>query len=152
MHAALDALSSTFIKTTCKGQAWVGSKHAFVGISWWHVKQVEQESMDMTQRMKHQVEGPIMQKRSGRERLGGATRGARGQGSHGGEMIVLEENRARGEHAATQAGRPRPAGLPYLRSPPGSRLLHASFPLLPQFVCSSLCAQNHRRHSQPSQA
>jgi hypothetical protein len=33
-------------------------------------------------------------------------------------MIVLEENRARGEHAATQAGRPRPAGLPYLRSPP----------------------------------
>jgi hypothetical protein len=33
-------------------------------------------------------------------------------------MIVLEENRARGEHTATQAGRPRPAGLPYLRSPP----------------------------------
>jgi hypothetical protein len=33
-------------------------------------------------------------------------------------MIVLEENRARGEHEATQAGRPRPAGLPYKRSPP----------------------------------
>jgi hypothetical protein len=57
--------------------------------------------MDMTQSMKHQVEGPIMQERSGRERLGGATRGARGQESHGGEMIVLEENRARGEHTAT---------------------------------------------------
>jgi hypothetical protein len=28
-------------------------------------------------------------------------------------MIVLEENRAREGHAATQAGRPRPAGLPY---------------------------------------
>jgi hypothetical protein len=33
-------------------------------------------------------------------------------------MIVLEENRARGEHEATQAVRPRPAGLPYIRSPP----------------------------------
>jgi hypothetical protein len=31
----------------------------FAGISWWHVKQVEQGSMDMTQSMKHQVEGPI---------------------------------------------------------------------------------------------
>jgi hypothetical protein len=68
------------------------------------------------------------------------------------KMIVLEENRARGEHAAIQAGRPRPADLPYKRSPPGSRLLQASIPLLPQFVCSILCAQNHRRHSQPSQA
>jgi hypothetical protein len=33
-------------------------------------------------------------------------------------MIVLEENRAREEHAATQAGRPRPAALPYKRRPP----------------------------------
>jgi hypothetical protein len=32
-------------------------------------------------------------------------------------MIVLEENGALGRHAATQAGRPRPAGLPYKRSP-----------------------------------
>jgi hypothetical protein len=59
MHAPLDTLSSTFIKTTCKGQAWVGNKHAFAGMSWWHVKQVEQGSMDMTQSMKHQVEGSI---------------------------------------------------------------------------------------------
>jgi hypothetical protein len=51
MHhdASSDALPTTFIKTTCKGQAWVGSKHRFAGNSWWHVKQVEQESMDMTQ-------------------------------------------------------------------------------------------------------
>jgi hypothetical protein len=41
-----DALPTTFIKTTCKGQAWVGSKHCFAGNSWWHVKQ---GSMDMTQ-------------------------------------------------------------------------------------------------------
>jgi hypothetical protein len=48
-NASLDALSTTFIKTICKGQAWVGSKHDFAGKSWWHVKQVEQGSMDMTQ-------------------------------------------------------------------------------------------------------
>jgi hypothetical protein len=70
--------------------------------------------MDMTQGMKHQVEGPM----SGRERLGGATRGARGQENCRGEMIVLEESQGGEEHQATQAGRPRPAGLPYLRSPP----------------------------------
>jgi hypothetical protein len=33
-------------------------------------------------------------------------------------MIVLEESRGGEEHQATQAGQPRPAGLPYLRSPP----------------------------------
>jgi hypothetical protein len=50
--------------------------------------------------------------------LGGATRGARGQESCRGEMIVLEESRGGEEPEATQAGRPRPADLPYLRSPP----------------------------------
>jgi hypothetical protein len=44
--ASLDALSTTFTKTTCKGKAWVGSKHFFAGNSWWHAKQ---GSMDMTQ-------------------------------------------------------------------------------------------------------
>jgi hypothetical protein len=33
-------------------------------------------------------------------------------------MIVLEESRGGEEHAAPQAGRPRPAGLPCKRSPP----------------------------------
>jgi hypothetical protein len=46
-HNSLDALSRTFIKTTSKGQACVGNKHDFAGNSWWHVKQVEQGSMDM---------------------------------------------------------------------------------------------------------
>jgi hypothetical protein len=32
-------------------------------------------------------------------------------------MIMLEENQAREGHAATQAGRPRTADLPYKRSP-----------------------------------
>jgi hypothetical protein len=50
-------------------------------------------------------------------------------------------------------GRPAQAGQPHLhKEPPGSRFLQARFPLLPLFVCSSLCAQNLRRHSQPSQA
>jgi hypothetical protein len=47
--ASLDNLPTTFIKTTCKGQAWVGKNHYFAGNSWCHVKQVEQGSMDMTQ-------------------------------------------------------------------------------------------------------
>jgi hypothetical protein len=68
-------------------------------------------------------------------------------------MIVLEESRGGEEHQP-----PRPVGPgrsaqavrpPLLKEPPGSRFLQASFPLLPQFVCSSLCAQNLRRHSQP---
>jgi hypothetical protein len=48
---------------------------------------------------------------------------------------------------SAQADRP-----PLQKEPPGSHLLQASIPLLPQFVCSSFCAQNHRRHSQLSQA
>jgi hypothetical protein len=51
MHhdASLDALPTTFIMTTCKRQAWVGCKHCFARNSLWHVKQLEQGSMDMTQ-------------------------------------------------------------------------------------------------------
>jgi hypothetical protein len=51
-------------------------------------------------------------------------------------MIVLEENGAMGRHAATQAGRPMPAGLPYKRSPPAPVFCRqASLSFL------SLCAQ-----------
>jgi hypothetical protein len=51
-------------------------------------------------------------------------------------MIMLEENRGPGEHTATQASRPRPAGLPYKRSPPAPVFSRqASLSLL------SLCAQ-----------
>jgi hypothetical protein len=50
-------------------------------------------------------------------------------------------------------GRLAQAGRPHLKKEsPGSRLLQASIHPLPQFVCSSFCAQNHRRYSQPSQA
>jgi hypothetical protein len=33
-------------------------------------------------------------------------------------MIVLEESQGGERHAGTQAGRPRPVGLPYKMSPP----------------------------------
>jgi hypothetical protein len=51
-------------------------------------------------------------------------------------MIMLEESRGGERHAATQAGRPRPAGLPYKRSRPTPVFCRqASLPFL------SLCAQ-----------
>jgi hypothetical protein len=51
-------------------------------------------------------------------------------------MIVLEENGALGRHAATKAGRPRPAALPYKRSPPAPVFCRQASP---SFL--SLCAQ-----------
>jgi hypothetical protein len=118
MHAPLDALSSTFIKTTCKGQAWVDSKHDFVGISWWHVKQVEQGSMDMTQSMRHQVEGPIMQEKEWTRAFGRcnswstrARKSWRRNDRAGGKWIPGEACGHPGQSA--QAGH-----LAYKRSPP----------------------------------
>jgi hypothetical protein len=50
-------------------------------------------------------------------------------------MIVLEESRGGEECQATQAGRPRPAGLPYLRSPPPRRPFYAGKLPSPSSVC-----------------
>jgi hypothetical protein len=47
--------------------------------------------MDMTQSMKHQVEGPIMQEKEWTRAFGRCNLYLRGQESHGGEMIVLGE-------------------------------------------------------------
>jgi hypothetical protein len=54
----------------------------------------------------------------------------------------------------TQPPRPVGPGRPAcpINGAPGARLMQASSPLLPLFVCSSFCAQNHRRHSHPSWA
>jgi hypothetical protein len=152
MHAPLDTLSSTFIKSTCKGQAWWAASINFAGISWCHVKQVEQGSMDMTQSMKHQVEGPIMQEKEWTRAFGWcnswSTRARKSQRRNDRAGRKPSQGRAWGHPGrSAQAGRP-----PLQKEPPGSHLLQASIPLFPQFVCSSLCAQNHRRHSQPSQA
>jgi hypothetical protein len=52
-------------------------------------------------------------------------------------MITLDENQTLGRQAATQAGRPRPADLPYKRSPPAPVFCRqASLSFL------SLCAQD----------
>jgi hypothetical protein len=63
-------------------------------------------------KQEHQVEGPIMQAKEWTRAFGRcnkwSTRAQRSQR----EMIVLEENRAREGHGATQVGRPRPAGIP----------------------------------------
>jgi hypothetical protein len=116
-NTSLDALWTTFIKTTCIGQAWVGSKHDFARNTWWHVKQVEQGSMDMTQSKKHQVEGPIMQAKEWTRAFGRCNKwSTRVQRSQRGDHRA-EENRAKEGHATTKAGRPRPAGLPYKRHP-----------------------------------
>jgi hypothetical protein len=66
-------------------------------------------------------------------------------------MIVLGE---RAEPGGANHPRPVGPGRPAwpINGAPGSHFLQASSPLLPQFVCSRFRAQNHRRHSQPSQA
>jgi hypothetical protein len=60
------------------------------------------------------------------------------------------------EPSQERPNHPRPVcpGLPAwpINGAPGFHLLQASSPLLPQFVCSSFCAQNHCRHSHPSWA
>jgi hypothetical protein len=49
--------------------------------------------------------------------LGSATSGARRHESHEGEKIALGERTEPEGHAATRAGWPRPAGLPYKMLP-----------------------------------
>jgi hypothetical protein len=71
-----------------------------------------------------------MQERSGRERLDGATRGARGQESHGGEMIVLGERAEPGGPNHLRPVGPGRSAWP-INGAPGSRLLQTSSPLLP---------------------
>jgi hypothetical protein len=108
--------------------------------------------MDMTQNMKHQVEGPIMQENEwtrafGRRNLW-SMRVKKSQRRNDRAGRKLSQGGARGHPGqSAQAGRP-----PLQIAPPNARLLQASIPLLPQFLCSSFRAQNHHRHSHPSQA
>jgi hypothetical protein len=119
-----------------------GSKHCFVGNSWWHVKQ---GSMDMTQSKGIKWKDQQCKQRSGWESLGSATSGARRHESHKRRIITLEENRAKG---GTRP--PRPVGLPYKMHPrcsssAGKQLSHLSVCVLEFLV------QNHLRLSHPSQ-
>jgi hypothetical protein len=70
--------------------------------------------------------------------------------SQRGDDRARRKSRARGAKPP-QAGRLRPAGLPYKWRPPVP-IFCSQAALLPQFVCSSFCAQNDRRHSHPSWA
>jgi hypothetical protein len=60
MHhdASQDALPTTFIKATCKGQAWEGSKALFCRKI---IEACEAKEHGHDSEQKHQVEGPIMQ-------------------------------------------------------------------------------------------
>jgi hypothetical protein len=70
-----------------------------------------------TQSMKHQVEGPIMQGKEWMRAFGRCNSWSTRARRTWRRMIVLEESRGGERHAATQASRPRPADLPYKRSP-----------------------------------
>jgi hypothetical protein len=88
-------------------------------------------------KQRHQVEGPIMQAKEWTREFGRCnSRNTRSQ-SNKVKMSVLEENRIREEQQATQAGRPRPAGLPLFKHP-GAPLRQVSLPSSSLFVCSSL--------------
>jgi hypothetical protein len=60
MHndASQDALPTTFVKATCKGQAWEGSKALFCR-KIMEACEAKEHGHDSKQR--HQVEGPIIQ-------------------------------------------------------------------------------------------
>jgi hypothetical protein len=66
--------------------------------------------------------------------LGGATRGARGQESHGGEMIMLGERAEPG--GQTTLGRSAQAGRPYRAYSPGTHARKDEDGLLLEFPCN----------------
>jgi hypothetical protein len=86
-------------------------------------------------KQRHQVEGPIIQAKEWIREFGRcnlwSTRALKSQG----EGDQDGENRAREGHEATQAGRPKPAGLPY-KCTPGALLWQASNSSISLFVCS----------------
>jgi hypothetical protein len=85
----------------------------------------------------HHVEGPIMQAKEWMREFGWCNPWSTRSQSHKAKMSVLEENRSREEQEATQAGRPRPAGLPLFKHP-GALLRQVSCSSRSLFVCSSL--------------
>jgi hypothetical protein len=149
MHhdASLDALSTTFINTTCKGQACVGSKHCYTGNSWWHVKQ---GSMDILKAKASSGRTNNTSKGVDERVLSSATSAARWHESHKGEIITLEESRARG---STRPPRPVGPGRPAspINCTLGARLRQTSSSSLSLFVCSKFQVQNHIILSHPSQ-
>jgi hypothetical protein len=141
-----DALPTNFIKVTCKGQAW--GQQALFCRKFMVACEAKVHGHDSKQR--HQVEGPIMQAKEWMRDFGRcnlwSTRARKSQR----EDHHTGENRARKGQEATQASRPRPAGLPYKCTPrcsslAGKQLFHLSVCVLEVLV------QNHLRLSHPSQ-
>jgi hypothetical protein len=116
MHhdASQDALPTTFIEATCKGQAWEGNKSLFCK-KIMEACEAKEHGHDSKQR--HQVEGPIMQAKEWMREFGWcnpwSTRAQKSQS----EDEYAGRNRSQGGHEATQAGGPRPAGLPLFKHP-----------------------------------
>jgi hypothetical protein len=95
-------------------------------------------------KQEHQVEGPIMEAKEWTRAFGRCKKwSTQAQKSQTGDDRAGRKNRAR--RARATPGRPT---CP-INGTPGARLLQASSSLLPLFVCSSFCAQNHRRYSHP---
>jgi hypothetical protein len=101
-------------------------------------------------KQRHQVDGPIMQAKERMREFGRCNlQRTRTQKSQR-ENDQDGENRAREGHEAIEAGRPRPAGLPYKCTPrcsslAGKQLSHLSVCVLEVLV------HNHHRLSHPFQ-
>jgi hypothetical protein len=100
-------------------------------------------------KQEHQVEGPIMQEKEWTRAFGWCNSwSTRARKSRRGNDRARRKSRARGVNHPRPVGPGRPTWP--LNGAPGTHLLQASSLPLPQFVCSSFCAQNHRRYSHPS--
>jgi hypothetical protein len=88
-------------------------------------------------KQRHQVEGPIVQAKEWIREFGRCNLWSTWAQKSQSEDDQDGENQAREEPEATQAGRPRPAGLPYI-STPSALLWQASNSSNSLFVCSKL--------------
>jgi hypothetical protein len=110
MHhdASRDAFPTTLIKVTCKGQAWRGRKFMVA---------CEGKEHGHDSKQRRQVEGPIMQAKEWMREFGWCNLWSTpAQKSQSGDHHTRGKP-SQGRHETTQAGRPRPAGLPYKMHP-----------------------------------
>jgi hypothetical protein len=130
-----------------KGQAWEGSKALFCR-KIMEACEAKEHGHDSKQR--HQVEGPIIQAKEWMREFGRCNPWSTwAQRSQSGDECA-GRHRSQGGHEATQAGRPRPAGLPLFKRPRCSS--SASKQLIQLFVCVlEFVVQNHLRLSHTSQ-
>jgi hypothetical protein len=136
MHhdASRDAPPTSFIKATCKGQAWGAAKALFCRNI---METCEAKEHGNDSKQKHQVEGPIMQAKEWTREFGRcnpmehAVTKQQSKDECAGEKLSREER-----------GGPRPSGVGWPAYPlfkhPGAPLRQVSLPSSSLFVCSSL--------------